>query len=86
MPGMENDCCDMRGKVGLGIAKIYSEEECGVSDSAMLDYHDFSYTSPSQLPVAAALTFRFCPWCGTARTVEEPRRTIEVIRGRVEGT
>ena len=70
----------MRSKVGLGIAKVFSEEECGLPDTVMLDYHDFSYTSSSQLPVAAALSLKFCPWCGTERRDDEERRTIEIIR------
>lgn len=73
-------CCEMRKKVGLGIAKVFTEDECGVPDSAMVDYHDFGYESESELPVAAALSLRFCPWCGTRRTTSEKRRTIEVIR------
>lgn len=73
-------CCDMRSKIGLGIAKVFSEDECGVSDSTMVDYHDFSYESPSHLPVAISLSLRFCPWCGIARKEDDHRRTIEVIR------
>jgi len=73
-------CCIMRTKIGLGIAKVFSEAECGVSDSAMVDYHDFAYESPSQLPVAMSLTLRFCPWCGSERKTDDLRRTIEVIR------
>jgi len=76
----KNHCCDMREKVGLGIAKVFSEQECGVPDSTMVDYHDFDYTSPSELPVAAALSLKFCPWCGEARQHDEQRRTIEIIR------
>lgn len=70
----------MRKKVGLGIAKVYSEKECGVPDSAMADYHDFGYTSPTRLPVMAALKLRFCPWCGAERRPDDQRRTIEVIQ------
>jgi len=79
----KNHCCDMHKKVGLGIARVYAEEECGVPDSVMVDYHDFNYESASSLPVAAALSFKFCPWCGTARADQDPdRRTTEVVRLR----
>jgi len=70
----------MRKKVGLGIAKIYTEDECGVSDSVMADFHDFAYSSPAQVPVSASLHIRFCPWCGAERQAGEKRRVIEVIR------
>jgi len=71
----------MRSKVGLGIAKVFSEDECGVADSTLADYHDFSYESPTGLPVAVSLSLRFCPWCGVERKRDDQRRTIEVIGG-----
>jgi len=73
-------CCDMRRKVALGVAKIYSKEECGVDDSTLIDFHDFAYESPSGLPVRAALVYKFCPWCGVEKTVDDQRRTTEVIQ------
>jgi hypothetical protein len=73
-------CCIMRRKIALGIAKVYSQEECGVSDSEMAEFHDFGYRSTSELPVAAALSIRFCPWCGTKRNSDSTRRVVEVIR------
>jgi len=73
-------CCDMRAKVVLGIAKVLSKEECGIDDSALVDFHNFDYTSESKLPVAAALTTKFCAWCGTERRPDDVRRTAEVIR------
>jgi len=75
----DSTCCDMRKKVGLGVAKVFSEDECGVPDSAMVDFHNFDYKSTSGLPVEVALTIKFCPWCGTPRSNTENRRTIEVI-------
>jgi hypothetical protein len=79
MDEQKTACCDMKKKVGLGIAKIYTETECGVPDSVMVDFHNFGYESPSNLPVAAALKLKFCPWCGTERSSERGR-IIEVIR------
>jgi len=77
----KKSCCDMHRKVALGITKIYSEEECGLPDSVMVDYHNFGYESTNKLPVAAALSFNFCPWCGVTRDdQDETRRTTEVIR------
>jgi hypothetical protein len=73
-------CCDMRRKVALGIAKVFSEAESGVPDSVMIDFHDFDYSSPTNMPVAAALSFRFCPWCGTKRDPNAEKRRTEVIR------
>ena len=74
-------CCDIHRKVALAIARVYTEEECGVPDSTLADYHDFNYQSPSNLPVGAALSFRFCPWCGEVRDDKDPdRRMTEVIR------
>ena len=78
-----NRCCSMHKKVGLGISRVFSEKECGVPDSVMVDYHNFDYQSASNLPVAAALSFKFCPWCGEARVDEDPdRRVTEVVRLR----
>jgi hypothetical protein len=73
-------CCNMRAKVAIGIAKVFTKKECGLSDIVMADFHDFQYESTSNLPVAAALSIRFCPWCGTERTFEAVRRTTEIIR------
>jgi hypothetical protein len=73
-------CCEMRSKVSLGIAKVYSEEESGVSDAVLADFHNFDYVSESKMPVAAALTLMFCPWCGAERRDGEKGRTTEVIR------
>jgi len=73
-------CCDMRKKIGLGIAKVFSEEDCGVADSVMADYHNFGYESISQLPVQAALVLKYCPWCGQERAADSKRRVIEIIR------
>jgi hypothetical protein len=73
-------CCEMHTKVALGIAKIYSEEECGVNDSVLVDYHNFDYVSNSKLPVAAALRTKFCPWCGATRKAGDKRRITEVIK------
>jgi len=70
----------MRSKVSLGIAKVYSEEDSGVPDSVLVDFHNFDYVSESKLPVAAALTIRFCPWCGAERQAGDEKRTTEVIR------
>ena len=78
-------CCDMRLKVGLGIDKIYPEDECGVSDAALADFHDFNYTSPTNVPVMAALTIKFCPWCGAEKTDQDVRRTTEIFHTRDDG-
>lgn len=76
-------CCDMSRKVALNIAKIYSEEECGIPESTMLDFHDFGYNSKSGLPVAAALAFNYCPWCGQEKDrQDESRRRTEVVHPR----
>ena len=75
-------CCDMRQKVALGIARVYPKDECGIPDVVMAEFHDFSYKSDSNLPVAAALAIRYCPWCGAERDPAEERRTVEVIRPR----
>lgn len=74
-------CCGMRKKIVVGIAGILSEEQCGVPDSVMVDYHDFDYQSDSGVPVSLALKFAFCPWCGTQLGADQARRTTEVIRG-----
>lgn len=75
-------CCQMRLKVSLCVARVHPEPECGVPDSILADYHDFSYQSPTSLPVSAALSFNFCPWCGTDRRSvrDEDRKIVEVIR------
>ena len=73
-------CCEMHVKVALGIAKIYSKEECGIHDVVLADFHNFDYTSESELPVAAALRTKFCPWCGTPKKENDKRRVTEVIR------
>lgn len=75
-------CCEMRLKVSLGIARVHPEDECGISDSVMVDFHDFDYRSNSSLPVSSALTFKYCPWCGADRrnVHDSDRRTVEVIR------
>jgi hypothetical protein len=70
----------MRRKVALGIAKVFTEAESGIPDSVMMDHHDFDYTSPTKLPVAAALVFKFCPWCGQRRDATSEQRRTEVIR------
>ena len=80
MNNEENHCCDMKRKVAIGIAKVFTQEECGLQDTVLADFHDFEYESPSKFPVAAALTIRFCPWCGTKRKCEDIRRTTEIIR------
>lgn len=84
---MENEqpkaktCCEMRRKVAVGIAKIFTKEECGLGDEVMLDFHRFDYNSPTKVPVAAALAFKFCPWCGTRRDQgKTEERSTEVIR------
>ena len=68
-------CCDMRRKVALGIVKVFGESECGVSDAAMADFYDFSQGEVEGVPIAAALTVRFCPWCGTERRPDHESRT-----------
>ncbi len=73
-------CCEMHVKVSLGIAKIYSEEECGIHDSMLADFHIFDYRSESELPVAAALRTKFCAWCGAQKKDDDKRRVTEVIR------
>lgn len=81
MSEKSNNCCDMHRKVALGIARVYTEEECGVSDFALVDYHDFGYKSQSGAKVAAALSLKFCPWCGVKRDhADQTRRNVEVIR------
>jgi len=79
------NCCDMHQKVALGIAQVYSEEKCGVPDTALADFHNFDYQSSTGAPVAAALSLRFCPWCGVERdNNDQTRRNVEVIRPRHE--
>lgn len=74
-------CCDMRRKVAVGIAKVFTKDECGLGDDVMVDFHLFDYSSPAQVPVAAALVFKFCPWCGTRRDNSNMEaRATEVIR------
>jgi hypothetical protein len=73
-------CCDMRAKVAIGIAKVFTKKECGLSDTVMADFHDFQYKSTSNIPIAAALSIQYCPWCGKARSFEDIRRTTEIIR------
>ena len=75
-------CCDMHKKVVLRIAGINDEGVCGVSDLAMAEFHDFSYQSVSNpsMRVAAALSFRFCPWCGTVKDDQDRnRRVVETV-------
>lgn len=75
-----NYCCDMHKKVVLRIDRIRPERECGVPESTLVDYHDFSYESKSNLKVAASLSFKFCPWCGTPRDDNDnTRRVVETI-------
>lgn len=82
----KKNCCEMHKKVALGIAKVYSEAECGISDSALVDFHDFGYQSDSGVPVGVALSIKYCPWCGTERDHDdETRRNVEVIRPRHNG-
>lgn len=76
-------CCDMHKKIVLRIAKINTQAECGVPDTIMTDYHDFGYESKSNLPVAAALSFRFCPWCGEARDDNDQTRRIVETKVRI---
>ena len=80
MPNNLDKCCDMRTKVQLAIARVLSEEECGIPDTVMADFHDFSYQSPTNLPVAAALVTQYCAWCGAKRRPNEKRTTTEVIQ------
>ena len=81
MAEKKGSCCDMHKKVALQIAKVYSEVECGVSDATLADFHDFAYKPEHDLPVAAALSFRFCPWCGTAKDHnDQSRRRTEVVK------
>lgn len=77
-----NTCCDMRLKVDLVIGKIHHEDDCGVSDAVMADFHDFDYQSPTALPMRVLLTFKFCPWCGADRrnVNNDDRKVTEVVR------
>lgn len=80
---METDnihhCCEMHRKVAIGIVRVFKESECGIPDSVLAEYHDFSYESRTGLPVAAALATRFCPWCGSSRSFSTGKRTTETV-------
>lgn len=80
MTDRQKHCCDMHQKVALGVMKIYSEKECGLPDSILADFHDFSYQSPTGAPVAVALSTKYCPWCGAQRIDPSMKRTTEVVR------
>jgi hypothetical protein len=73
----------MHKKVVLQISRLRTEEECGVPDSAIVDFHDFGYRSETELPVRAALSFRFCPWCGAPRDDNDQTRRIVETTTRI---
>ncbi len=68
-------CCLLRRKIVVGILRVFSEEECGVSDSELVDVLRFDLATPSGKPV---LAFRFCPWCGEPREPGGETRIVEL--------
>lgn len=65
----ENDtCCELRRKIHVGVLRVLDESECGVADAAMADVVRWDIVVPSGKPV---IGFRFCPWCGHERTLED---------------
>ena len=71
-------CCPMRRKIMVGILKVFSEEECGISDSELADVMRFDLQSPTGKPV---LAFRYCPWCGQPRDQAGESRVVDVRLG-----
>jgi hypothetical protein len=65
----------MRRKVVVGILGVLPEEQSGVPDSELADYMRFDLQTPDGKPV---LAFRFCPWCGAARTPDAEVRIVDV--------
>ena len=57
----DNCDCSLRKKIVVNITQVLSEEESGISDSALVDVLDFELNGPKGQPV---LRIRFCPWCG----------------------
>ena len=68
-------CCPMRRKVVVGILAVLPEDRCGVGDAELADFLRFDLESPSGSPV---LSFRFCPWCGKERGVDEETRIVDL--------
>ncbi len=69
-------CCPLRRKIVVGIFRVFSEEECGISDSELADVMRFDLATPSGKPV---LAFRFCPWCGKPREDGGETRVVDVV-------
>jgi hypothetical protein len=65
----------MRRKVVVGILGVLPEQQCGVSDTELADFMRFDLQTPDNKPV---LAFRYCPWCGAARTPDSEVRIVDV--------
>ena len=68
----------MRRKVVVGILGVLPEAQSGVPDSELADFMRFDLQTPDGKPV---LAFRFCPWCGAARTPDAEVRIVDVRMG-----
>ena len=69
-------CCLLRRKILVVIAKVFTEEACGVPESEMAEVIRWDLDVPSGKPV---IGFRFCPWCGQKRKGEV--RITDVTNG-----
>ena len=65
----------MRRKVVVGILGVLPEGQSGVPDSELADFMRFDLQTPDGKPV---LAFRYCPWCGAARTPDAEVRIVDV--------
>jgi len=61
-----------RKKVGLAPI-VFTEEHCGVPDSALADVLVWDVKGPGGVPI---LQFRFCPWCGASYTWDKGKIII----------
>jgi len=73
-------CCLARRKIVVGILQVLPEEQCGVSELEVLEFMRFDLRTPAGTPV---VSFRYCPWCGTERTLDTEFRVTEHV-GNIE--
>lgn len=76
-PQAKETCCPYRRKIVVNVTAVLPESVCGVPDSDMADLLRFDLEVESGHPV---LAFRYCPWCGTQRNLDDEVRITDVIR------
>jgi hypothetical protein len=82
MPEAKKTCCPARRKFVVGILATLPEEQCGVPDTEVAEFIRFDLMAPGETPV---ISFRYCPWCGTERTLgSETRITMHVADQELE--